>query len=426
MATSSDHPTRSGQLSSSPRIAPIAAQGAYLPRLMVICDHPIAQGFLGNSEALFRLLQAYPADKLIVVQTSGSHPDPALQVECRNYSLALSPWARLTTTRLAPITKVLNATHYIWNQRTLAQLAREHRPQAVLTLASGAGWIAARRIANRLKLPLHLLVHDGPAHMGIGLFPIGPIIKNELIAACHQAKTRWSICSDLDDYLTELSGVRGNVLPPLRRVDDVSPSRVCQDNTTRDAVYFGGLNSIEIAGMLNSCAMAVRGLGGELRVYGAVSPKVMGSQAWKHRHFIHCGFYDDRSTFLAKCRNKYKFLFLPFTYDGETMAYSFPSKLIDYTLCGLPIVVLVPGRSALGTWCRNNPASVLFVENDIDDDVTGILHAKIEILLNSLDLQTALAAGAVSAGESAFSFGHHWERFAAALSHDGQTQCTHD
>ena len=77
------------------------------------------------------------------------------------------------------------------------------------------------------------------------------------------------------------------------------------------------------------------------------------------------------------------------------MRFSFPSKIVDYTLVGLPIIVQAPPPSPIGVWCGDHPEATLFV----GEPGREVLGRAISALLDSEDLRSRLAHGAVQASE---------------------------
>lgn len=285
-------------------------------------------------------------------------------------------------------------------------------PDAIVALVHANGWVLARRLAEQLDIPLHLIVHDGPDHFHQNYPILGRFMREEFLRACRQAVSRWSICTALDHHIEKMTGIPGDVLPPLRRADDISPKQGALKGPANHAVYFGALSSVSITSMMNDAARELARHGGILHAYGGVSPNVAASAAWNGRQFVHHGAFRDRDQFLEQCRQSYGFMYLPFSFEDENIQLSFPSKLVDYTLPGLPILVQAPANSPLGVWCHEFPDAVLFVSECRAD----ALRMPIEALVGSAEFRSRLTHEGLKAGARYFGFERNWKRFVETVS----------
>jgi hypothetical protein len=382
-----------------------------LPRLLLLSDAPLATNGRGNSEALVRLFERYSPGSIAAVQTQGPLPPPDRRLPNVNYQLWPVLWDRLLRTRLSRPANILKVFHHRWFWKNNLRAALAVKPEAVVTLVVGNSWVVAGRIASALNLPLHLIIHDVPRHFHLDHPITGRWLEQEFVTVCQQAASRWSICSALDQHITRMTGVPGSVLPPLRAPGETLPSAPAPQSDAPDAVYFGGLTSVSITEMMNDLATVLTRVGGRLHAYGGISPDVAASRAWRNRAFIHHGAFDDRAAFLAHCRRSFRFMYLPFSFIDESTRLSFPSKLVDYALTGLPILVHGPTGSPVGVWCHENPGAALFV----GETGSHALAAAVARLICSEELRLRLAQGALEAGIRDFAFEPNWNRFLGAL-----------
>lgn len=383
-----------------------------LPRLLLVSDEPIGFGGRGSTEALLRLFQEYPQDRLMIAQTQGLLPEAQSRIGCQDYRSWSLPWDRLLRTRLTVPANIMKVVHHRYAFRYYADAAKAAAPDAIVTLVHANGWILARRIAERLQIPLHLIVHDGPDHFHLTYPLTGSFMRKEFERACRQASSRWSICTALDQYIEQITGVPGNVLSPLRSADDKPLSVKVAGAPANQAVFFGALVSVSTTEMINAAASQLARFGGALHAYGGISPKVAASAAWKNRTFIHHGPFTDRNEFLRFCQRSYGLMYLPFPFDDIETRFSFPSKIVDYTLTGLPILVQAPPSSPLGKWCSEHPGAAIFVR----ELGPQAIEASIKALLESAEMRARYAIGALNAGECEFGFERNWKRFIATLS----------
>lgn len=379
----------------------------FLPKLLLISDIPVALNGRGNSEALLRLFEHYSSGRLHVVQTRGELPTIERRMICAGYHNWSVPWDRLLRTRVSKSANILKAAHHRFFSRMSEDAARDLAPDAIVTLVHGNGWVLARRVAEALQIPLHLIVHDGPEHFHLNYPLIGSWLSREFTQACRQASSRWSICTALDQHITQRTFVPGYVLPPMRAKEDQRLKSDALSSGSQDGVYFGGLSSVSITAMMNDLSGILGRFDANLHVFGGVSPDVVASTEWKNRKFRYHGPFDDRSLFFDHCRRNYGFMYLPFSFSDGSTSLSFPSKLIDYTLVGLPILVQAPRSSPIGVWCAENPNAALFVGEPGVDSLMSPVHD----IVTGGDLRIHFAHGAFSAGERDFAFEANFDRF---------------
>src|SRR6266540_3293081 len=130
-----------------------------LPRLAYLGEVPVECSYHGSA-LLWRLLENYPPKDLLIVE--GIHRS---SIERRlpgvRYIHPPSPGiSRMLRTRYAnQVSEVLYRTIPILAASILPSVAFR-RPEAIVTVCHGLFWLVAAKVANILKVPLHLIVHD--------------------------------------------------------------------------------------------------------------------------------------------------------------------------------------------------------------------------------------------------------------------------
>src|SRR5690242_11171461 len=129
-----------------------------LQRLLYVGDVPVEASYHGSA-LLYRLLSDYPAGKLTIIETA-TESEGQRRLPNVNYvghrianqrwlNTRFHPYAVAWFTRAAP--------------RVAPQIAESLNGfdcEAVLTVAHGFGWLAAAELANKRRVPLHLVIHD--------------------------------------------------------------------------------------------------------------------------------------------------------------------------------------------------------------------------------------------------------------------------
>src|SRR4051794_11311580 len=133
-----------------------------LPRLLYFGEVPVESSYHGSA-LLHRLLRGYPVEKLLIFERLGRTSKRELRLPSVSYQGVPASWTiggRLLRTRI-PILywPVWNVLGRLWAARAAKRLDG-FRPEAILTLHEGSLWLGAYFLAQRLKVPLHLIVHD--------------------------------------------------------------------------------------------------------------------------------------------------------------------------------------------------------------------------------------------------------------------------
>ena len=127
-----------------------------LPRLLYVGDVPVEASYHGSA-LLYRLLQRYPPDRLMIAETNLVRPGTNRRLRDVRYVRMKAGWPRLLRTRFS-------TSYARWLTRRapsraaqLAALTAGFMPEAVLTVAHGYSWLTAARFAVHIGVPLHLI-----------------------------------------------------------------------------------------------------------------------------------------------------------------------------------------------------------------------------------------------------------------------------
>ena len=133
------------------------------------------------------------------------------------------------------------------------------------------------------------------------------------------------------------------------------------------------------------------------------------STAFEFRGFVP---YQDM---MAGLRADADVLFLPMTFaatERDNMSVSFPSKLVDYTALGLPILVHAPRYSSAARWAKGHEMVAEVVETPGPGDLATALRR----LKNDGMRRCRLSERALEVGDTCFKTGSGRALFHAALS----------
>jgi len=383
------------------------------PRLVVASDIPVERT-AGGMLLLYRLLNTYPADRLLVVTTpelsSGRPTDqlPDVSNELFEYQIP-----RVIRIRRNPVWAAL-AAGYVARRyaRKLADRVQSFRPEAMLTISHGYLWFAAAAAARLLGVPLHLILHDDwPAWQSSYH---SPALRPIALRACRRAmgpvyraaKNRLCVSPGMEEHYRRWFGVTGQVLYPSRGED----SPVCQVRVRPNVegrpvmAYCGWVHLNKGPGsrseVLRMMAEVMGELNGHLDLYTSTPREQLEAHGLRSPVVRFPGFLPP-AVLADQIGETAHALLLNASFnpaERDAIATLFPSKLADYTAIGLPVVVWGPAYSSAARWAMENPdAAVLVTGED-----PGPIRSAIYRLTAEPGYAARLAAAAIEAGNRYF------------------------
>jgi len=258
-------------------------------------------------------------------------------------------------------------------------LIADFHPDAVVTVSNGFGWLLAAELARRLGVPLHLIAHDHWPKPARTDRLVRRWLERRFAEVYRQAHSRLCICPFMQEEFERRYGVAGSLLYPSRSDDcprfDAKPPRALGAADEIVVGYCGGSGSHVMPG-LRTLAEVLAIVNARAVVFGpfdevkqrellAISP------SFEFRGFV---AYQEM---MAGLRSEADVLFVPMTFDGEArdnMTVSFPSKLVDYTALGLPMLFHAPPYSSAVRWAAMHELVAEVVETAGPADLAAALR----------------------------------------------------
>ena len=235
------------------------------------------------------------------------------------------------------------------SRKMVDDLVHSFRPDVVVTVAHGWWHIQARRVARKFELPLVSFFQDWWPD-----FPDVPLaFRSRVERQFRKTRADSAVAICVSDGMRRELGEPENALvlhdaPSLTRCGDMTrdfklPLRVA---------YFGNLS--EYGPLIESALRALKGSERvRLEVFGASPLWTRGAED----EFRSSGFYHGfiPSNELAKSLHDFHAALVVMSFappHRRRMTTSFPSKLIDATQLGLPVVVWGPEYCSAVKWAR--------------------------------------------------------------------------
>lgn len=328
-----------------------------LPRLAYIGDVTVENSTHGAG-LLFRLLQDYPPDKLLVVEgwPRMSHPARRLPgVTYRQFAL----WPKRGRSRLGLLAGTWLALSAPENAGRLWRSLSEFGPEAVLTVPDGYTWLVAGQLSGDAGLALHLIIHDHWRSL-LDVHPrTEPWLDRRFGALYRSAASRLCVSPFMEEEYRHRYGVAGEVLYPSRPKDcpsfDGAPQTYSKNGGPLVGAYAGRVFIEGYAPLIAGLAKWLEKRGGTLLFYGPHSRDDLRCRGLDQRNIFPQGLLSPEEL-IPSLRERADFVFVPMAFDADGMDYnmrvSFPSKLVDYTATGLPLLVWGPEDCSAVRWAR--------------------------------------------------------------------------
>lgn len=391
------------------------SSGASLPRLAYIGEVPVLNISAGPA-LLYRLLESYPRDRLLVCVSDDNPPDPIHElpgVEHRPFHLMNR---RLLRSRFTLIYAAWVYRRAAAHGRALASRLRSQDVEAVLGVGHGFGWLPAAAAARELGVPFHFIVHD---HWR-GTITLPKRLEAEADQAFadiyRSATTRMPVSPDMEAHYRRIYGVGGSVVYPNRSLHALQLAQPPLRPPKPGAFIFAYAGSAHSSGQrraLADFANAIAPLGARLRIYQGLTLAQLRHDGLQTDN-VELEPFRPSAELHADLAARVDAMYLPMSYTAEDRAnveLCFPSKLADYTVAGLPILVRAPAYGTATNWARSNPG----VAELVTAPGTEPLAAAARRVIEDDAHRHALAYAALAVGQRMFSHRAVFEVFSACL-----------
>jgi hypothetical protein len=364
---------------------------------------------------IYRLLDGYPPDRLLALETRFTRAAPELRLPGVTYQVFAIPGNRLRFTRVS---------HWAgsWFLLATPRHARRLRleafaPEGVLTVTLGYSWLVAARFAETEKLPLHLILHDDwPPSM--------PVVRwlrtrqdQSFGRAYRYASSRLCVSPFMEEEYRKMYGVPGQVLYPswAKEFSPIGGIPWAYGNHAGPLVgaYAGNIFRKGYTQLIAGIAELLAARGGRLLLFGPNTPEQLKSAGLDRNCIVPQGVVSPQEM-ISRVRAEADFVFVPMSFESDSMRrnmrISFPSKLTDYAAAGLPLLIWGPSYCSAVRWAQRHAPFALVV--------TDPRMAEIDVALDRLEqghYRERVGRAVREIGERLFSHGAAMKVFHGAL-----------
>lgn len=388
-----------------------------LPRLLYIADLPVAPTQAG-AILLYRLLEQWPADKLMVCTPFARTDCPLPGV--RKIEPPRAPLSRLFYSRVAYEWMTTLTLFGMLKRRLrggrparwLARAVAEFSPEAVLTVGLAGAWMEADSVSREAGIPLHVIIHDDHHYARFwipGLRPWGEKLFGETY---RRATSRLCISRPMERAYRERFGCEGQVLLPSRGRASVSfdaPRSGGFAQSGQLKVFYAGSVYGKVFEELKLLAGVLAAGGHRLILY---TPSNLPPGFEPGHLEIRAPL--SSSELVRQLHEEADLLLLLTSFEPglmEVIRTQFPSKMVDYTAAAVPILVVAPEQSGIADYLREWPTAAQLVCDPAPDGV----RAAVDSLAADPEGMLALACGAAQAGQDDFGYETSYLKFCGAM-----------
>jgi glycosyltransferase involved in cell wall biosynthesis len=356
------------------------------PRMVYVGDVPVESTYHGSA-LLHRLLDGY-AETLTILET-GTPSQPQRRVPNARYMSFPLDQSRWLKTRFHQYAVVWFTNRGSRNGDKIAASLNGSGFDCILTVAHGFGWLAAASLARKRSVPLHLIIHDDWPRAAQVPATFRNWFDNQFANVYKQAQSRLCVSPPMAQAYQTRYGATGDVLYPMRAATAPDfaepPPRLAQNGHQFTVAFAGTINSPGYVRSLIALHDVLARIGGRLLIFGPHGLDLPNVTA---------GGLLPSPELINRLRDEADVLFVPMSFDvaeRSNMEMSFPSKLVDYTAVGVPLLIYGPPYCSAVGWAKENHdvAEVVEVENELDGAVRRLANDPLRrIELGKVALQT--------------------------------------
>jgi glycosyltransferase involved in cell wall biosynthesis len=339
-----------------------------LPRVLVL-TREIPQSVNAGSQQLLRVLEGYPAEKLLIV--GPPPPEGAAKLGCR-YETFVPKAERWVNTRFHNQVNLANALGLIpdYSRRRIERLVGDFQPKLVLTVMDLFSFYKiAWRYAQDRRIPLVTLTMDDPMHFQKVALRAKPLQKRAVKRIYQDATLSLGVSREMAEWIGKEFGKPTETFyfgPP----DGLHPRAAAMNRDLRQPprLTVGFAGSLHFYGReLQRLMPAFEQSGSRLNFYGPETRDLPKSSAVVNR-----GIWPiDR--LWATVQSECDALILPYPAEGwleNVFRTHFPTKVSEYMWQGMPVIFTGPTYATGLRWGLDHPqACVAMVEPTLEEMV---------------------------------------------------------
>jgi glycosyltransferase involved in cell wall biosynthesis len=338
----------------------------------------------------------------LTILETGTPSQPNRRIPHANYLSSPIAQARWLNTRFHPQAVAWYSHRGTQVAPRIAASLNGTKFDGILTVAHGFGWLAAARMAEHRKVPLHLMIHDDWPRAANVPNAFRNWLDRRFAQVYRQAQSRMCVSPAMQRDYQDRYGEAAEVLYPSRAAElpqfDQPSKRLTHNDRQFTIAFAGTINSNGFTQALIALHEALATVNGRLLIFGPLTTE-QARQCGLDLPNVTVGGLLSWPELMRRLRDEADALFVPMSFDAadrSNMEMAFPSKLADCTAVGVPLLIYGPAYCSAVRWAHENVGVAEVVE------VQERLVHVVQRLANDPALREALGRRALEVGEKYF------------------------
>lgn len=293
------------------------------------------------------------------------------------------PWRRFEGSRFSKLHRTLRSFGFVplFPVQKVDKVLREFCPEVVLTVMQHATWYdSAMFFAKAKGLPLITIVHDTNENFD-KVFAWAKDAQRKADRRFYQfAKIRCCVSSEMEEFCFLKFGVHGEIIYP-NRDESLRPRPIEMNLELRSAphltVGFVGNVNYGYGKAMVDLLPVFESNGVRLRIWS----QLPGDECWALRGspIVRFEGFLPSPDVWEPVKESCDAVILPYSYEEKMKSlysYHFPSKLTEYLVLGMPVIVTGPDYATGTRWAQSHPEAAV---TTCDSNKLGPLLKKLTI-----------------------------------------------
>jgi Glycosyl transferase 4-like domain len=312
-------------------------------------DHTVTFSFGGHA-FLAKLLRHFDLGSTEIVEAGAEASEPEDRLPGYEYRRLRFPFDRFERTRWSRWHARWAVANRRQRGRRIAEFLRLTGQDCLMTIAHDFIWIPVIEAARQTQAKVIVFCHDEWVELYGAKFRSKEEAKSIYGGQLRKATQVFSASEGMRRHLASAYGVKSKVFYPPRSTEQSGSKRQPQGNREKFRFTFCGQLWKEYWSSLREVAAVGMKHGWEIDILTNVpGQKVVGREFpnVRARDFLP----EERLISHLQVESDALVIALPFGEEArETMETMFSSKMADYTMTGLPIVILAPPHAEMSRW----------------------------------------------------------------------------
>lgn len=263
---------------------------------------------------------------------------------------------------------LLRSRIWLWQKYIEKNILAKNKPDAILTVLWHYYAVTAANLAKKWDIPLFVIIHDC-WDLRTASSRQAKIRKKYAEAVVAKANKVWSVTRQLGEYFTGKSFSNLEVLPPIP--SGYKGTKVGWKSSFNEAaiiIYAGTVEAYHYRSF-GAIATAMKDSCDTLIIITNAGNETVNQLVNTFNNIKYIPSFPENQQAIEYIINHASAVLVSYGFsltENLFAEYSFPSKFVEFSHTGLPILAVAPPESAFCTWLEENNWSLLIKLENID------------------------------------------------------------